>query len=87
MQRAAVLAGDRREISPRTSPSPAPSARARTPTARPGSTLQEREIEALERREIGPRSEVPQQPHPRRRRAPGLSRRGLLKKLERFGLG
>ncbi|HYV49583.1 MAG TPA: sigma-54 dependent transcriptional regulator [Myxococcaceae bacterium] len=85
MQRAAVLAGDRREIQPEDlsftgAERPRPAA-----DGPPGSTLQEK-IESLERREI----EAALQKHNNNRThaaaALGLSRQGLLKKLERYGL-
>jgi DNA-binding NtrC family response regulator len=86
MQRAAVLAGGRREIQPEDlsftgaeRPRPAPGAVS-------GGTLQEK-VEALERREI---EEALKQHHNNRTHAAaalGLSRQGLLKKLERYGLG
>ncbi len=83
MQRASVLAGERREIQPEDlsfTGSERPRASA------PGATTLAQKVEALERREIeealkrcgGNRT------HPAE--ALGLSRQGLLKKLERFGL-
>jgi len=85
MQRAAVLAGDRREIQPEDL-SFTGAERPRPPEGPAGSTLQEK-IEALERREI---EAALQKFHNNRTHAAaalGLSRQGLLKKLERFGLG
>ncbi|MBZ4422414.1 sigma-54 dependent transcriptional regulator [Myxococcus sp. RHSTA-1-4] len=83
MQRATVLAGERREIQPEDlsfTGSERPRASA------PGATTLARKVEALERREIeealkrcgGNRTHTAE--------ALGLSRQGLLKKLERFGL-
>ncbi|HLL55517.1 MAG TPA: sigma 54-interacting transcriptional regulator, partial [Myxococcaceae bacterium] len=83
LQRATVLAGDRREIQPEDlsftgadRPKPLPAG---------GATLQQK-IEALERREI---TEALQRSGGNRTHAAaalGLSRQGLLKKLERYGL-
>ena len=83
MQRATVLAGERREIQPEDlsfTGSERPRASA------PGATTLAQKVEALERREIeealkrcgGNRTHTAE--------ALGLSRQGLLKKLERFGL-
>ncbi|HZI10809.1 MAG TPA: sigma-54 dependent transcriptional regulator [Myxococcus sp.] len=83
MQRATVLAGERREIQPEDlsfTGSERPRASA------PGATTLARKVEALERREIeealkrcgGNRTHTAE--------ALGLSRQGLLKKLERYGL-
>jgi len=83
MQRASVLAGERREIQPEDlsfTGSERPRASA------PGATTLAQKVEALERREIeealkrcgGNRTHTAE--------ALGLSRQGLLKKLERFGL-
>jgi len=86
MQRAAVLAGDRREIQPEDLSFTGAAERVRPVDAPAGSTLQEK-IEALERREI---EAALQKFHNNRTHAAaalGLSRQGLLKKLERFGLG
>ncbi|WP_164020646.1 sigma-54-dependent transcriptional regulator [Pyxidicoccus trucidator] len=83
MQRATVLAGERREIQPEDL-SFTGSERPRAST--PGATTLAQKVEALERREIeealkrcgGNRTHTAE--------ALGLSRQGLLKKLERFGL-
>jgi DNA-binding NtrC family response regulator len=83
MQRATVLAGERREIQPEDlsfTGSERPRASA------PGATTLAQKVEALERREIeealkrcgGNRTHTAE--------ALGLSRQGLLKKLERYGL-
>jgi DNA-binding NtrC family response regulator len=82
MQRATVLAGDRREIIPEDL-----SVSNRVPrTAAEGSTLAEK-IEALERREIQEALEKHNNNRTHAAQALGLSRQGLLKKLERYGLG
>jgi len=84
MQRAAVLAGDRREIQPedlsftgseRLQPAPAGGA----------GTLQQK-IEALERREIDEALKKHDGNRTHAAAALGLSRQGLLKKLERYGM-
>ncbi|MFP2933131.1 sigma-54-dependent transcriptional regulator [Pyxidicoccus sp. 3LG] len=83
MQRATVLAGERREIQPEDL-SFTGSERPRA--SEPGATTLAQKVEALERREIeealkrcgGNRTHTAE--------ALGLSRQGLLKKLERFGL-
>jgi two-component system response regulator AtoC len=83
MQRASVLAGDRRELQPEDL-SFTGSERARAPA--PGATTLQQKVEALERREI---EEALRRCHGNRTHtaeALGLSRQGLLKKLERYGL-
>ena len=83
MQRAAVLAGARREIQPEDlsftgSERPAP--------ALAGTTTLQAKVEALERREL---EEALRKHAGNRTRAAellGLSRQGLLKKMERVGL-
>jgi DNA-binding NtrC family response regulator len=83
MQRATVMAGDRAAIEQADlSFAPADAARA-APVA---GSLQEK-IEALERAEIQRALELHHNNRTRAAEALGLSRQGLLKKLERFGLG
>ena len=83
MQRATVLAGDRREIQPEDL--------SFTGTERPGPpatgvlTLAQK-VEALERKEIEEALRRFNQNRTHAAQALGLSRQGLLKKLERFGL-
>jgi DNA-binding NtrC family response regulator len=83
MQRAAVLAGARREIQPedlsftgseRAAPVPA------------GTTTLQAKVEALERREIEAALRQCKGNRTRASEALGLSRQGLLKKMERYGL-
>ncbi len=84
MQRATVLAGARREVQPEDL-SFSGAERLQAPVA-PGNLTLQQKVEALERREIeealrrcgGNRTHTAE--------ALGLSRQGLLKKLERFGL-
>jgi DNA-binding NtrC family response regulator len=83
LQRATVLSGDRREIQPEDlsftgadRPKPPPAG---------GATLQQK-IEALERREIKEALERSGGNRTHAAAALGLSRQGLLKKLERYGL-
>lgn len=83
MQRATVMAGDRERIEPEDlsmSPGEAPR---ETPAA---GSLQEK-IEALERAEISEALRVHNNNRTRAAEMLGLSRQGLLKKLERYGLG
>lgn len=81
MQRATVLAGDRREIIPEDF-----SFATRVPVTTAGATLHSK-IEALERREIQEALEKHNNNRTHAAQALGLSRQGLLKKLERYGLG
>ena len=84
MQRATVLAGERREIQPEDL-SFTGSERSR-PVTTPGASTLAQKVEALERREI---EDALRRHHGNRTHtaeALGLSRQGLLKKLERFGL-
>jgi transcriptional regulator with PAS, ATPase and Fis domain len=82
MQRATVLAGDRREIIPEDLSFSSRVAR----EAAEGTTLGDK-IEALERREIQEALEKHNNNRTHAAQALGLSRQGLLKKLERYGLG
>jgi DNA-binding NtrC family response regulator len=83
MQRATVLSGDRRELIPEDLSFSSRVARA---TADHGTTLADK-IEALERREIAEALEKHANNRTHAAQALGLSRQGLLKKLERYGLG
>lgn len=83
MQRATVLAGERREIQPEDlsfTGSERPRASA------PGATTLAQKVEALERREIEEALKRCGNNRTHTAEALGLSRQGLLKKLERFGL-
>ncbi|MFY2564062.1 sigma-54-dependent transcriptional regulator [Corallococcus terminator] len=83
MQRATVLAGERRELQPEDL-SFTGSERPRTST--PGATTLAAKVEALERREIEDALKRFGGNRTHSAEALGLSRQGLLKKLERFGL-
>ncbi len=84
LQRATVLAGERRQLEPEdlsfagAEPAPRP--------AGAGTTLAEK-VEALERRELAAALEKSGGNRTRAAEALGLSRQGLLKKLDRYGLG
>ncbi|WP_163783906.1 sigma-54-dependent transcriptional regulator [Myxococcus vastator] len=84
MQRATVLAGERREIQPEDL-SFTGSERLR-PSSTPGATTLAQKVEALERREIEEALRRLNGNRTHTAEALGLSRQGLLKKLERFGL-
>jgi two-component system response regulator AtoC len=83
MQRASVLAGDRRELQPEDL-SFTGSERPRAPA--PGATTLSQKVEALERREIEEALRRSNGNRTHAAEALGLSRQGLLKKLERYGL-
>ncbi|MBJ6762037.1 sigma-54-dependent Fis family transcriptional regulator [Myxococcaceae bacterium JPH2] len=83
MQRATVLAGERREIQPEDL-SFTGAERARP--AQPGGSTLAQKVEALERREIEEALRRFQHNRTHTAEALGLSRQGLLKKLERLGL-
>ncbi|NTX01336.1 sigma-54 dependent transcriptional regulator [Myxococcus sp. CA040A] len=83
MQRATVLAGERRELQPEDL-SFTGSERPRAST--PGATTLAAKVEALERREIEDALKRFGGNRTHSAEALGLSRQGLLKKLERFGL-
>lgn len=84
MQRATVLAGERREIQPEDL-SFTGSERLHA-TRAPGTTTLAQKVEALERREIEEALRRLNGNRTHTAEALGLSRQGLLKKLERFGL-
>ncbi|MCP3104439.1 sigma-54 dependent transcriptional regulator [Myxococcus sp. K15C18031901] len=84
MQRATVLAGERREVQPEDL-SFTGSERPRA-SAAPGATTLAAKVEALERREIEETLKRCGGNRTHSAEALGLSRQGLLKKLERFGL-
>jgi transcriptional regulator with PAS, ATPase and Fis domain len=87
MQRATVLAGDRLEIEPEhLAFVTARRARSVRPPAQEGATLRER-VEALERREIAATLERCQGNRTHAAEALGLSRQGLLQKMQRYGVG
>jgi len=83
MQRATVLAGDRRELQPEDL-SFTGSELPRSPA--PGATTLQQKVEALERREIEEALRRCNANRTHTAEALGLSRQGLLKKLERYGL-
>jgi DNA-binding NtrC family response regulator len=84
MQRAAVLAGDRREIQPEDL-SFTGAERSAPAGGHGGSSLQSK-VEALERREIEAALQQFNNNRTHAAAALGLSRQGLLKKIERYGL-
>jgi transcriptional regulator with PAS, ATPase and Fis domain len=87
MQRAAVLSGERMVIEPEDFSFGAREAATNEPHESDArGTLQEK-IEALERSEIERALKEHNNNRTRASEALGLSRQGLLKKLERFGLG
>jgi DNA-binding NtrC family response regulator len=83
MQRATVLSGARREIQAEDFSFSAEKA---APAPPPASGSLQQKVEALERREIGEALKRFSNNRTRAAEALGLSRQGLLKKLERFGL-
>jgi DNA-binding NtrC family response regulator len=80
MQRAAVMAGDRAEVTP------ADLGLRAAPSAPDGETLQG-QVEALERRSIRAALAAEGGNRSRTARRLGLSRQGLLNKIDRYGLG
>jgi DNA-binding NtrC family response regulator len=83
MQRATVLAGDRREIQPEDLSF---TEAERTPRTPAGTHTLAQKVEALERQEIEEALRRSQGNRTHAAEALGLSRQGLLKKIERFGL-
>ncbi|RMG11033.1 MAG: sigma-54-dependent Fis family transcriptional regulator [Deltaproteobacteria bacterium] len=87
MQRATVLAGERREVLPEDFAFTQARAEAETkPAAAPGAVSLAQKIEALERREIEAALAAHEGNRTRAAEALGLSRQGLLKKMSRYGL-
>jgi DNA-binding NtrC family response regulator len=82
MQRAAVLAGARREIQPED----LSFSGSERPVARDGASTLSQKVELLERREIEEALKRFNQNRTHAAEALGLSRQGLLKKMERYGL-